>query len=104
MPSETAVDDISVEPEMSQYYKNKLAEVEQWRPIRDTIQKAASDTASPACTTCQLCMNTAALLLKCYNCGVFYFGCEVCVVNDHQHRPLHLLEMWKVNVLNLYLS
>ena len=94
--------EVSAEPEdeMSHYYRCKMAEVEQWKAVRSELQMAAFDTAMPITMTCQLCCRTAPLLVKCDDCGIGYFGCAECVVQDHILRPMHLLQMWKISVTN----
>jgi len=99
-PPETAsyveMDDVASDHSLTSYQVSKRCTVERWASLRRPLLEAAWDRSCPTTFCCRICKKPQLTVVRCVACDPQYVCCESCAITDHQLRPLHALEVWRV--------
>ena len=80
----------------SKYYCGKQVEVENWVKSRIKLHAAARKAEVPT-FSCTICNRYDSEICRCSDCGPSFIACKDCMLKEHEHRPLHSIENWKVS-------
>ena len=86
----------NLEPKANQYYDQRRKEIGAWQDQRAQMLQSLLERGAPTTNDCVICKSKCSSPIRCLECSSTYTACVACALKDHELRPLHSLEIWKV--------